>query len=148
MQVLSRVQTIEPPAEVLQRFEAFTGLTYGTDEGFEPAVATVVAQTMLSVFLTLTAFVLVLFLVPPIRFFTGWTNFHGDKRPAYMAFGLFAVLLVIVNTPVLANYFALFQIPIRAAAVIGLAVILWAFLLRFIWRAKLLERFLELDVPR
>ncbi len=48
MQVLSRVQTIEPPAEVASTgFEAFYRIDLGTDEAFGPAVATVVAQTML-----------------------------------------------------------------------------------------------------
>jgi cation-transporting P-type ATPase E len=94
MQVISGVETVELPPRALRRFEEFTGLTYGADDAFAPAAATIVAQTMLSTYLTVTAFVLILFLAPPARFFTGWTAMVTDTRPAYMALGLFVVLLL------------------------------------------------------
>jgi cation-transporting ATPase E len=68
--VLEGMRTDQIPPRVVQRFEAFTGLTYDVDDAFGPAVATIVAQTVLSIFISITAFCLILFLEPPIRFFT------------------------------------------------------------------------------
>jgi cation-transporting ATPase E len=62
-----------------------------------------------------------------------------------MALGLFAVLVGVLVTPTLSHYFALFPLGAGAAGAIGVAVILWALALRFIWRARLFERLLALD---
>ena len=93
------------PPRVVARFEAYTGLTYNVDPGFGVAAATIVAQTATSIFVSLTAFSLILFLEPPSRFFTGWTTQSSDKRPALLALGLFLIFLVVIMTPTLANYF-------------------------------------------
>lgn len=124
MNVLSNMQTYEVPANVLDRFREFTGLMYGSDPEFVAAAATIVAQTVLSIFLTITAFVLILFLEPPARPFAGWTEVGRDRRPALMALGLFVVLLAILVTPPLAHYFALYPVGFGAAGAIGVAVIL------------------------
>jgi cation-transporting ATPase E len=145
--VLAGTQTYEIPPDVLERFREFTGLAYGLDRDFGPAAATIVAQTVLSLFITITAFVLILFLVPPVRFFAGWAEMSGDKRPAFMALGLFAVLMTVLLIPQLAHYFALFPIGAGAIGAIAAGVLLWVFALRFIWRAKLFERLLALDKP-
>lgn len=148
MRVLAGIQTYEIPLDVLDRFREFTGLAYGLDREFGLAAATIVAQTVLSIFITVTAFVLILFLAPPIHFFAGWTEVSGDKRPALIALGLFAVLVIMVITPKLAHYFALFPVGAGAAGAIAVAVILWTLALRSIWRAKLFERLLALDRSR
>ena len=53
------------PAEVIDRYEDYTGLTFGQDSSFAVAAATIEAQTMLSLFVSITAFALILFLEPP-----------------------------------------------------------------------------------
>jgi cation-transporting ATPase E len=68
-----------------------------------------VAQTNLSIFVSLTAFILILFLEPPLRVFTGWTTRSPDQRPALLALGLFVVFMVVILTPTLANYFGLLR---------------------------------------
>ncbi|WP_433729239.1 HAD-IC family P-type ATPase [Actinoplanes sp. CA-051413] len=131
------------PAEVLQKFSAYTGVS-GTDAGFADAAATVTAQTALSTFTAVTAFVLILFLAPPWRFFAGWTEPVTDKRPALLALGLFTVFVVVLVIPPAANYFALLPPYKVLAPLILIAVPMWFFVLRGMWRHRLLERALDL----
>jgi cation-transporting ATPase E len=148
IRVLAGVQTYRIPASVVASFEAFTGLPYDADGQFGVAAATIVAQTALSIFITITAFVLILFLEPPMRFFTGWTAQRSDKRPALLALALSASLALIVMVPALARYVSLFPLGPGAAAAIALAVLLWTLALRTIWRTRLFERFVSLDTAR
>jgi cation-transporting P-type ATPase E len=146
MRVLTGIQTYDIPPNVIIRFREFAGVTGGLDRDLAIAAATIVAQTVLSVFITISAFLLILFLIPPVRFFVGWTDLSKDKRPAFMALGLFAVLLAILVTPPVGHYFALFPLGFGAAGAIGVSVVLWVLALRFIWRARLFERFLAVNV--
>ncbi|MFW6028193.1 MAG: HAD-IC family P-type ATPase, partial [bacterium] len=142
MRVLTGIQTYDIPPNVITRFREFAGVTGGLDRDLAIAAATIVAQTVLSVFITITAFLLILFLIPPVRFFAGWTDLSKDKRPAFMALGLFAVLLAILVTPSVSHYFALFPLGFGPAGAIGVSAVLWVLALRFIWRARLFERLL------
>ncbi len=129
------------------RFEAYTGLTYDVGEEFGVASATIVAQTNLSIFVSLTAFLLILFLEPQFRVFTGWTTKSPDRRPALLALGLFLVFMVVILTPALANYFGLLRAGDLERDAMLVAVPLWFLSLRTAWRAKLFERFLSVDDP-
>jgi len=143
--VLEGMRTDQIPPRVVQRFETFTGLTYDVDDAFGPAVATIVAQTVLSSFISLTAFCLILFLEPPLRFFTGWTHQSSDKRPALLALGLLLTFAVVLLTPDFAYYFGLFPVGPGVAINVSLAVLLWVLALRTLWRGHLFDRFLGLD---
>jgi cation-transporting ATPase E len=145
LRVLQGIETYQIPPEVVEQFRDFTGLTPGSDDQLGPAAATIVAQTMLSIFITLCAFVAILFLKPPVRFFAGWTHLSQDKRPALLALGLFAVLLAALAIPGVGYYFALFPLGPGATTALGIAVIAWTFALRAIWRMKLFERLFGLD---
>ena len=142
--VLEKIDTYQIPPEVIQHFEEFTGLTYAVDEKFRPAAASIVAQTVLSIFISVTAFLLILFLEPPVRFFTGWTHQSPDKRPALLALGLFLAFAVVLLTPDLAYYFALFPVGRGVAGILGIAIFLWVLALRTIWRKHLFARFFTL----
>jgi cation-transporting ATPase E len=145
IRVLTGIQTYDIPPDIISRFREFAGMAGGLDRDLAPAAATIVAQTVLSIFLTMSAFALILFLAPSARVFTGWRGVSSDRRPAYMALGLFVVLTSIVITPALAHYFALFPLGIVAAGAIAVALLLWGLVLRLIWRKRLLERLLALD---
>ena len=136
------------PDSVIARFEEFTGLSHNAGKGFGPAAATIVAQTALSIFMTITAFILILFLEPPLHFFTGWTHQSNDKRPAILALALFASFIAIILIPQLSHYVALFLLGPGAAAAIAVAVLVWTFALRAVWRARLFERLVSLDATR
>jgi len=80
------------PTDALAKWQA-----YNVDAGFGAAAATIVAQPALSTFVSFAAFGLILFLEPPLRFFTSWTSQSPDKRPALLALAL-AVIYVIVRS--------------------------------------------------
>jgi cation-transporting ATPase E len=141
------VQTTAIPPDAVARWEAYTGLTYQTDAGFGAAAATIVAQTALSTFVSLAAFGLILFLEPPFRFFTGWAAVSPDKRPALLALALAIIYIVVLVTPITANYFGLVTPGVRGPElkVMLVTVPLWFLSLRTIWRAKLFDRLLTVE---
>lgn len=142
--VLEKFETYQIPPQVVQHFEEFTGLTYNVNE-FRPAAATIVAQTVLSIFISVTAFLLILFLEPPVRFFTGWTHQSPDKRPTLLALGLLLIFVIVIITPDLSHYFALFPLGPGMAIILGIAIFLWVFALRTIWRTHLFDSFFTLS---
>jgi cation-transporting ATPase E len=134
------------PERGVRDFEAFTGLT-GSDTSFSTLAATGVAQTVLSMFTAVTAFLLILFLAPPTKLFTGWTGVDRDKRPALLAVGLLATFLVVLLTPVTADYFSLLRPGGPEIPVVTVSAVLWFFTLRTCWRHSVPERLLGLPRP-
>ncbi len=143
--VLRGVESYQITPEVIKRFEEFTGSIHNVDNQFGAAAARIVAQTALSIFITVTGFLLILFIEPPFNFFTGWAERSTDKRPMLVALVLFATLITIVMAPSLAHYFALFPLRPGAVGVLATAALLWVLALRAIWRNHLFERFLLID---
>lgn len=135
----------EVPPQVITRLENYTGLTYDLDENFSQVVAAIAAQTALSIFTSYSAFLLIVFVEPPIRFFEGGAKLSPDKRPTVLAFGLLAVFVVILSVRSFRNYFGLIFLGWRPLLLIGAVTMVWGLLLLGIWRANWLERFLVLD---
>jgi hypothetical protein len=73
---------------------------------------------------------------------TGWTTQSPDWRPALLALGLGLVYIVVLVTPVFANYFGLVTPGGPERQVMLVTLPLWFLSLRTIWRTKLFERFL------
>jgi len=125
-----------------QIFEAYTGVAPAA-EAYTATVATVLAQGSLSMFISWTACVLLLFLEPPSRFFLGWRNeVSHDKRPAWLALGLFLLFLIIWSVGPLGYYFGILVKPFPIIALIMGLVVIWFFVMRTVWRVRLFERFL------
>ena len=131
------------PTDAVDRFEVFTGLT-DTNEEFPLLAATGVAQTALSMFTALAAFLLILFLAPPTRVFTGWTGVVRDRRPALLVGGLLVAFLVVLLTPALAEYFGLLRPDLPLAAISLVVTLVWFLLLRACWRYDVPARLLGL----
>lgn len=110
--------------------------------------ALVVSRTVLTSLLLFGGLLLVVFVEPPVRFFTGGDELSGDWKPTILAALLALVYVVILLVPELRRFFDLAPLGLRDAAIIGAALLLWAFLLRLVWRARLFERFLRLDELR
>jgi cation-transporting ATPase E len=140
--VLTGITSYHIPPDAAARWEAYTGLTYQTDAEFGPAAATIVAQTALSTFVSFAAFGLILFLEPPSRFFTGWAPMSPDKRPALLALALAVIYVVVLFTPVTANYFGLVTPGGPEGKIMLVTLPLWFLILRAIWRLKLFDRLL------
>jgi cation-transporting ATPase E len=107
--------------------------------------ALVVSRTVLTSLLMFGGLLLVVFVEPPVRFFTGGDELSGDWKPTILAVLLAAVYAGILLVPGLRRFFDLAPLGLRDAAIIGAALLVWAFLLRLVWRARLFERFLRLD---
>jgi cation-transporting ATPase E len=140
--VLNSITSVTIPQRVIDMFERVTGVDYSTGDAFAGAAAAIVAQTVLSFFIAYTAFILILFVEPPIRFFTGWRDVSDDRRPAYLALALAVVFFAVVQTGPVAAYFAL--IPLNPGMLLRVAagLVIWTIACREIWRRDWLERFL------
>ncbi|HEX9921729.1 MAG TPA: hypothetical protein VGD99_03625 [Anaerolineae bacterium] len=134
------------PGRVQYVYESYTGVPLGS-ESYANTVATLTAQGSLSIFISWTACFLILFLEPPSSFFLGWRKeVSPDKRPAFLALGLFVLFQIIWWVPSLGYYFGILVKPFSITSLILVVVVVWFFLIRAIWRANLFERFLGLEV--
>lgn len=141
--LLNDITTAQIPPRVVRSFEAYTGLTYNVDDAFGNAAATIVAQTALSIFISYTAFLLIVFLEPPHPFFTGWAEISRDRRPTWLAAGLALAFTIVISVPNLAAYFGLFRPGPPLLIGIGVLLPIWFFTVRAIWRSHLFDRILS-----
>lgn len=112
---------------------------------FSTHVQLPVAQSALTTFTIATGLLLIPFVEPPARVWTGGSRLGGDWRPSLLALGLLGGYVALLAIPPLRAFFELTALDVRGYLLIGLAALAWAVLLRFIWRARLFERFLQLD---
>jgi cation-transporting ATPase E len=136
------------PDEVIDEFERYTGLTYGSDVDFTTAAATIAAQTGLSTFFCLASFVLILFLAPPNGFFAAWTAPTGDRRPTYLVGGLVVTFGAVLFVPALYTYFGLAGPSRPVFAIVLFSLTLWFATLSLAFRLRAMERLLGLDELR
>ena len=73
-------------------------------------------------------------------------DYHGDWRPAALAGLMLLGYLVVVAVPDIRNFFELAALSLFDYLAIGVVAGLWALGLRLIWRKRLIERFLNLDL--
>jgi cation-transporting ATPase E len=134
------------PDALLSSYSEYTGVSQD-DPAFGNAFGTIAAQGALSIFVSHTAFLLLLFLEPPIRFFTGWRKeVSEDKRPAILAVALIIVFQIFYFIPSIGTYFGLLEKPPTIYLRILAFVVVWFFLIRTVWRRHLFERFLGLPI--
>jgi cation-transporting ATPase E len=133
----------DTPEGVLTSFEGYTGLSSG-DVGFAEAAATIGAQTALSTFVSFAAFLLILFLKPPSRFFASWTRPDGDKRPAVLVVALVVLFSGLLFAPALTTYFGLTDAADPVFRTVLPALVLWFAALSAAYRFRLLDRALGL----
>ncbi|HSH01891.1 MAG TPA: HAD-IC family P-type ATPase [Anaerolineae bacterium] len=125
-------------------FEDYTNLNYQIDPDFPLAAATIVAQSFLSMFISYTAFILILFLEPPHKWFVGWSRLNKQWWPVWLTLTLWIILTVVATSPPLSSYFGIIAMRPPHLISIWIAVALWALLLRRLWRTNWLENFLGL----
>jgi cation-transporting P-type ATPase E len=105
------------------------------------------ARTVLTTLTTFGGLLLILFAEPPTRFWTTAPDDHiGDWRPTLVAFVLGIVYIIIMLIPGLRDFFELTPLRLADYAIITIALFVWIFILRYIWRAHVFERFLRLKV--
>jgi cation-transporting ATPase E len=101
-----------------------------------------VAQTALASFLVLAGLLLVIFVEPPTKWWTGGDELSGDWKPTILAALLIAGFFVVSVVPALRNIFALTELtPFEWVLIVG-ATLIWLFLVRLAWRHNITARFL------
>ncbi len=104
-----------------------------------------VAQSALASFLVLAGLLLVIFVEPPTKWWTGGDELSGDWRPTITAVLLIIGFFVISAVPMLRDIFALSELtPFEWALICG-ATIIWLFAVRFFWRHSITARFLGIQ---
>jgi cation-transporting ATPase E len=144
--LLDGLSRADAPAGFLTAFERFTGLS-SDDVGFAEAAATIGAQTALSTFVSYAAFLLILFLRPPHRFFASWTRPDGDRRPAVLVAALVVAFSAGLFVPAFTGYFGLTDAADPVFRTVLPALVVWFAVLSAMYRARLLERALGLAPP-
>ena len=110
-----------------------------------------VAYAQVAVTYTLTACGLLLFVFvqPPARAWMLGQASTVDRRPAFVA-GVLMVLFLLLAPTRLADFF--FKLTaLREPAhylLVGVVVVIWALTLLLIWRTRLIERYLNIDVDQ
>jgi cation-transporting P-type ATPase E len=104
-----------------------------------------VAQSALTTFTVMGGILLICLVAPPIRTSIGSEVFKGDWRPSLLALGLLVGYGVVLAVAPLRALFDLVSLKISDDALIGIAVVAWGLVLCWVWRVRLLERFLQVD---
>jgi cation-transporting ATPase E len=103
------------------------------------------SRTVLTTVLLLCGLVLIPFVEPPTKWWAGGDEYSGDKRPTVLAGIMLALFVVVMVVPVFRNFFELEALRLQDVGIVVGVVALWTFGLRFIWRAKVLERLAGMD---
>ncbi len=115
------------------------------DPGRSLETAQLIAQSALTSFAVYSGLLLVPFVVPPANLWVGGSKLNGDWRPTLLALGLLVVYSLVITIAPLRAFFSLADLDIQDYLFIGVAALIWSVVQRWIWRARLLERFLRLD---
>lgn len=103
------------------------------------------ARNVLLTFLVFCCLLVLLFLKPPTRFWTGGAPLSGDWRYTGMALLMLILYGVLLAVPGLRNFFDLQVLSAVEYLLIALIAFIWALLLRSAWRYRWLERFLQIE---
>jgi cation-transporting ATPase E len=107
------------------------------------------AQTMLTYTVITCGILLIIFVEPPTKWWVGGDDLSGDWRPTILAVGLLLLFAVFLVVPFLRDFYGL--IVLRSWThylAIGLAAAIWSVSVRVVWRANLVERYLNVDLGR
>jgi cation-transporting ATPase E len=105
------------------------------------------AQQAVSFTMIACGILLIIFVEPPTEAWVGGDVLSGDPRPTWLAIGLFAAFGVTLVFPPLRDLYDLILFP-RAIDYLFIAVVvaIWAFVVRFMWRARIVDRYLNVDL--
>lgn len=112
-------------------------------------VARAGAQTVLVSFLVVVGLLAVVFVQPPSKWWAVISPLSPDRRPALLALGLFVAFVLVSSTLIPRRFFTLARLAPLEVALVAIGGLAWLLVVRFVWRHRLLERFLGLPVePR
>lgn len=103
------------------------------------------SRTVLTATTVMMGLFLVIFVEPPAPHWVGGDELSGDMRPTRMAILLMAAFGMILALPGPRHFFELVALRPQDFGAIGLALIIWLILLRWLWIGRILDRFLGMD---
>jgi cation-transporting ATPase E len=103
------------------------------------------ARNALLTFLVFCGLLLILFVKPPTRFWTGGAPLSGDWRYALMALAMLGAYILLLAIPGLGSIFDLNLLLPIDYLILALVALVWALLVRTAWRKRWLERFLQTE---
>lgn len=104
------------------------------------------AETALLTMQVIGGLLLLPFLKPPSPAWVGGAPLRRDRRYLILASVALFAYIVILSVPTLRQFFDLYPLQFTDYLGIGLVAILWALLLRWIWRKALLDHFLGIRI--
>jgi cation-transporting P-type ATPase E len=147
IQVSTNVMTIDVQPEDITAFQEMAKIDYelSTQRAYAVEVAGIISRTVLTTFTVLTGLILVIFVEPPHPFFVGGDELSPDKRPTYLAFGLFLAFIGIMVFAPSRNFFELVLLGLDDYLIIAGVVLIWMLVLRRAYQHRWFPRFLNLD---
>lgn len=103
------------------------------------------AQQALTYVVTACGIMLIIFVEPPTEYWVGGDRLSGDWRPTLLAFVIFLLMALAVIIKPIRDFYGLIPMRPRDYLIISGVVIIWTFVVRHIWRARLVERYLNVD---
>jgi cation-transporting ATPase E len=104
-----------------------------------------IARTALTTVTILCGLLLIPFVEPPTEWWVAGDTLSGDWRPTLLALGMLGLYALVVAVSPLRNFFELAVLRWQDYALLTAIAILWALLLRLVWRTRLFERLLDLN---
>jgi len=103
------------------------------------------AQTVLTVFLVFCMLLLLPLIVPPTSFWVGGSPLRKDWKPATLSFLMFFGFMAVALSHLGRNTFDLALLHWQDYVVCGAAAIAWMLGTRYLWRMRILDKFLGVD---
>jgi len=102
------------------------------------------AQTALTCFSIFCGLFLILFTAPPTSLWVGGSELRGDQRPAILTMGLLFLYALILVIPAFYSFFELAPLAWYIYILLFGFSVLWALLIRWLWRTQALDRYLSI----
>ncbi|MFN8497766.1 MAG: HAD-IC family P-type ATPase [Anaerolineae bacterium] len=113
------------------------------EEARTATVALFRAETALAWFLVFYGLFLVIFVQPPTKWWAAGSDLINDWRPTILSVSLMILFLLINQFPRVRRFFALGPLGPVELGIVAIGVIAWVLLAQYLWRHKILDRFLS-----
>jgi hypothetical protein len=124
-----------------------TGLSAGLDLVTASEAAHLVVRSALPSMSVLCGLLLVVFVEAPSTAWAGGDELSGDRRPALLASGLLGAFVTMLAIAPLREFFDLVALDVADYALLAAVAITWAFVVRWTWRARVLDRSCRVLTP-